>query len=489
MSEEKNEFPPFDEDTSSVAEEKKEPAADGFGDFSEEELSMLKASIESADIDRSKLPPHDTSDKATFFRQVRKNKLFAACALFVAISLILGAIGGSAFLALSLYNSVKPFQITIGTPNEEEPYAVPYKDAVIDGVLYVDMHKIADFTGMSVSGTESRVQFASKSGSYLRFEDESSRVQMNGAFTDIIAENYITGKKVVAPAFVNKNECLIPVSFLARAVDTDTMRVQLDKRARTLYIRPRYTALASDPDNKLMKDIIFTTENFTMTLPETEPPVFEYTYGIDVKDYLKYIKTENLLLANKNNPVGRDYSPGTLVELTCPVATGRTFQLEENAAMALYAMMLDMEAAGIADTYVTSAYRSYTYQETLYNNYITKEMNRYGISREEAIKIVDTYSARPGQSEHQTGLCFDLTTKQMGGAVDERFERQPAFEWLQENAHKYGFILRYPKSEEKIALTGYDYEPWHYRFVGRQAASEMNLYDQCLEEYLAMKNA
>ena len=107
-----------------------------------------------------------------------------------------------------------------------------------------------------------------------------------------------------------------------------------------------------------------------------------------------------------------------------------------------------------------------------------------GMTREEAEREASSYSARPGESEHQTGLCLDFTTSKMGGQLNESFEKTDAFKWLSQNAYKYGFILRYPK--DKVALTGYDYEPWHYRFVGRQAASEMREYGQCLEEYLEM---
>ena len=93
-------------------------------------------------------------------------------------------------------------------------------------------------------------------------------------------------------------------------------------------------------------------------------------------------------------------------------------------------------------------------------------------------------SARAGESEHQTGLCFDFITKWMNGNLDERFETTLAFAWLKENAHLYGFILRYPA--DKVAETEYSYEPWHYRFVGRKAAVEIYHSGMCLEEYLAL---
>ena len=92
-----------------------------------------------------------------------------------------------------------------------------------------------------------------------------------------------------------------------------------------------------------------------------------------------------------------------------------------------------------------------------------------------------TYSAKPGESEHQTGLCVDLISTDHP-SLDVAFADNPAYAWLVENAHQFGFILRYPEGKEGV--TGYSYEPWHYRFVGAQAASEIHEKGLTLEEYL-----
>jgi len=106
-----------------------------------------------------------------------------------------------------------------------------------------------------------------------------------------------------------------------------------------------------------------------------------------------------------------------------------------------------------------------------------------GYTRDEAIAETLRTSAAPGTSEHQSGLCVDFyTTSMTNGLNNEEFEKTSAFLWLSANAHKYGFILRYP--EDKSEITSYDYESWHYRFVGRRAATEMYLSGLCLEEYL-----
>lgn len=114
-----------------------------------------------------------------------------------------------------------------------------------------------------------------------------------------------------------------------------------------------------------------------------------------------------------------------------------------------------------------SGYRSYSYQQTLYNNYYKKDG-----------ALADVYSARPGHSEHQTGLGFDV------GKIDNNYGETAAGKWLVNNCAKYGFILRYPKDKEYI--TGYQYEPWHIRYVGVEHATIIMQKGITLEEYLGV---
>lgn len=112
-----------------------------------------------------------------------------------------------------------------------------------------------------------------------------------------------------------------------------------------------------------------------------------------------------------------------------------------------------------------SGYRSYDYQTSLYNNYVA-------IDGEDA---ANRYSAKPGYSEHQTGLAFDI------GELNYQFGETPAGIWLAQHAHEYGFIIRYPQGKENV--TGYMYEPWHVRYLGDQASS-VYASGLTLEEYL-----
>lgn len=120
---------------------------------------------------------------------------------------------------------------------------------------------------------------------------------------------------------------------------------------------------------------------------------------------------------------------------------------------------------------ITTAYRDYNFQSTLYNNYVKLD----------GVKNADTYSARPGYSEHQLGYSIDLTTANYSSF--DKFENTNEYEWLKDNAHKYGFILRYPENKEYI--TGYQFESWHYRYVGTEISTYIYENNITYEEYYA----
>lgn len=164
---------------------------------------------------------------------------------------------------------------------------------------------------------------------------------------------------------------------------------------------------------------------------------------------------DDILIVNKGIPLPENYAPGEN-----PYARAEFDNMKADAA-----------AEGITLT-AFSTYRSFDYQETLYNNYVA----------EDGQAAADTYSARPGHSEHQTGLAFDIGGSDPAYYTSEAFAERPAGLWLAENAHEYGFILRYPEDKEHI--TGYQFEPWQYRFVGRQEAQDIYDSGLTLDEYL-----
>ena len=166
------------------------------------------------------------------------------------------------------------------------------------------------------------------------------------------------------------------------------------------------------------------------------------------------------MLVNKYHYVDKDYVPNNLIEIN-----GLTINKE--AYSAYQEMQNDMQKEKL-NIRIISAYRSFTYQENLYNNYLKSD------SKEK----VDTYSARPGYSEHHTGLAIDVDNAKFDF---NKFYLTNEFVWMQDNAYKYGFILRYPKDKENI--TGYAYEPWHYRYVGKEIAEYIKKHNSTYEEY------
>ena len=188
-----------------------------------------------------------------------------------------------------------------------------------------------------------------------------------------------------------------------------------------------------------------------------------------------------LVLVNAKNTVDESYQPKDLTDVKDTRKDGRNMQkMEKTAAMALEAMFIELRAEGFTDVSVTSAYRSYTYQEYLFNMYTDNEMAKdKTLTRAQAEAITETYSARPGTSEHQTGLCCDMHNL---SSAQTAFAKEDAYKWLRDNAWKFGFIVRFPEGKQHI--TGISFEPWHYRFVGRYHAKAIYESGLCLEEYL-----
>lgn len=202
-------------------------------------------------------------------------------------------------------------------------------------------------------------------------------------------------------------------------------------------------------------------------------------------EYINTQNTEYLVLLNKTHPSGASYCPPDLTKLDGSLTLyGKEIELRLYAAKAAEAMVKELHAQGYTDIVVTSGYRSYSYQQSLFNTYIEQEKAAHPTWTDAQVRdLVLTYSAAPGTSEHHTGNAIDLISTNYV-SLDETFAQNPAYEWLQQNAHRFGFILRYPK--DKTHITGYSYEPWHYRFVGADAATEIHERGLTLEEYLGI---
>lgn len=182
------------------------------------------------------------------------------------------------------------------------------------------------------------------------------------------------------------------------------------------------------------------------------------------------ISKETLLIVNKYYYLEKNYYYGDLITMEKGYDNKNGSKLNSIA----YEAFKKLVDAGELEGYHirnNSAYRSYDYQSGLYNSY----KNSNGLT------WADKWSARPGHSEHQTGLALDVGVKNEYSLG--KFENSREFTWIKDHAHLYGFILRYPKGKEYI--TGYGYEPWHYRYVGIDAATYIYENDITFEEYYA----
>lgn len=199
---------------------------------------------------------------------------------------------------------------------------------------------------------------------------------------------------------------------------------------------PEAITLATEPETEEV-----TTEQETTTqIPMlTFPTPSEVTY------------INGILVVNKTYGLPADYNPG-----------------ENPEARAAFDQMAAAARAEGLNIYIASGFRSYSHQMRTYSRYV------YYDGQENA----DTYSARPGYSEHQTGLAFDMNS------VDDSFAGTPEALWVNEHCHEYGFIVRYQKGKEDI--TGYQYEPWHVRYLGVDVATDVYNSGLTLEEYLGI---
>ena len=205
----------------------------------------------------------------------------------------------------------------------------------------------------------------------------------------------------------------------------------------------KITYKVKDSSNNTVK------EYRTVIVKEKDEKVSREEPKIEEKDGLTYVN--GILLVNKTHSLPKDYDP----------------KVNKKALESLKKMQADAKAIGL-NLPLVSGYRSYKTQEQLYNKYVKKD------GEEQA----NTYSAKPGHSEHQTGLAFDI------GSVDRSFQNTNEAKWIEQNCHLYGFIVRYPK--DKTNITGYIYEPWHVRYLGIDVATKVKESNLTLEEYLGV---
>lgn len=205
---------------------------------------------------------------------------------------------------------------------------------------------------------------------------------------------------------------------------------------------------------------------------EIKQIIKDVNMDLDKEQYEDMKKATNLnsinILVNKHNYLTEDYVPENLENINSSYALSNMKMVSE-AKNAFENLSKDAAKQNLK-VIAMSTYRSYEYQVDLYNRYV----------KTDGKEAADTYSGRPGNSEHQTGLAVDVYNVK---ETYTNFEKTKEYTWMQDNAYKYGFILRFPKDKENE--TGYEFESWHYRYVGLEAAKYIKEHNISFEEYCA----
>lgn len=318
-------------------------------------------------------------------------------------------------------------------------------------------------------------------------EDITSKVKDTNKYSKVLEQMLLTG---------NYNDKYFDIYFDINYSDNDDMESTLNSLLDLGYdatnVNDIYSSLDKDEVKTLTtfeysKDIsnflqydFFVLDNLNryqsykdISAKDYKDTVVYVNIGLDNDFYTNVNKALNvddvLVLVNKYHELDSTYVPSDLVDLptTCAYADKQVKSVVYDDYAALCEAV--NEKGGKLVGY--SAYRSYDYQKGLYNNYVSQD------GKEKA----DTYSARAGFSEHQTGLAIDVSIDNFTGSS---IVNSPVYDWFFENIHEYGFIIRYEK--EKTDITGYTYEPWHIRYVGKEIASFIKNNNITFDEYYAI---
>lgn len=444
---------------------------------------------------------------------------FGYFVIFICVFLIICTVSATVFL-ISLMNygdrPQKPSYVTVTAGGKNSEYE--YADIVRDGVCYVNFSQIADICDFSQSGDKDTVIYSTLGGEQIKFTPPSRSIVINGNTLTLAAGEVVLDGK--------KNEIWVPADFVSGyllglsvtvtdGINEDSGKPYLtvtvsrieegDGYAEVGFVLKQNSVLSGISNESLPEEPV--------TLPAGAP---EYEFAADLSHYLKYMCPadfdKHMLLINPSHPVDETFMPEDMISVPNPNYDNMT--LCRDASKSLEALFLEMHTLGFKDLKVNIAYRNYQTQKTQFEIYTFDEryyyhynyektgkwfsdtaykvlgktyletkyisQNKTTLSADDAKRVAMSYSAYPGTSDHQSGLGFDLSLAGYGG---QKFAQSDEYKWLVENAHKFGFIFRYPEGKENI--TGYSFEPYHLRFVGQYHAAIIHETGLTLDEYVA----
>ncbi len=343
---------------------------------------------------------------------------------------------------------------------EDQTETLKNNELYVGEDFYLPISAISKLTEIKVTGDKENLSFILEcNGEYAKFRINTLEADINS--------NPVELSNV---SLMRDGELYLPFEFFKSHMLGFT--ISIDEESNTYNV-------SLDPD---------TQPQFILKAPAETPPLQEsqasevtespIDFVLDLSSYEEYMNPSDrdayLFIVSKDKPLTKDYVPADLTGSIFTRSDRDTRMLAKYACLALEAFLKEGEANGIRGVTVTSAYRSYEYQDQLFQQEILIEG-----SYEEAAKDVNP----PGISEHQTGLAVDMHNM---SSASTAFGSTKEAKWLAENAHKFGYILRYPA--DKTDITGISYEPWHFRYVGRYHATKMYELGMCLEEYIEYIN-
>lgn len=269
-------------------------------------------------------------------------------------------------------------------------------------------------------------------------------------------------KKALRKRRIFVSVCCVLLIALVAGITFGTKAVIKSVKSKQSSLDAKVSAKAEKTDIKKQTDPAFDDTKQLVTIG-----------GVELDANFK-----NLLLVNGSHPLSEDYDyTKDLMTIPGEYHNGQLDQINKDIWPYLKAMIDDARKEGV-NLSVWSPYRSYSIQQMLFNRQKQKQIEA-GVPESEADAKAASIVARPGTSEHHTGLAADINM------ADDAFENTPMYAWLTEHCQDYGFIMRYPK--DKIDVTGVIYESWHYRFVGINVAKDIKNKGITLEEYLELK--
>ena len=346
-----------------------------------------------------------------------------------------------------------------------------YASLIRDNTHYLPMRQVFEEVGAYVfyRSRDHRILILSRDGDMIQHVVGTSSITVNGET-----------KNFPNPSVSENNVTYLPVDMMTAAFRSNAIsfadgQINISKPvySKTEYGKAVNDALYATNYSNFLPEKFKRYINYHIKRPELSMPDVVYTVnlGLDAPFYENVTVISNpydrMVLVNKYNQLPYDFKQTNLVTMDRKYTAGAKQYLLGKEAYDSFTRMADAARSEGVTLRVISAYRTESYQRNLYN----KKVRATGQTN------ADNYSAKPGFSEHQTGLAVDINS------TNASFDKTGAYKWLENHAHEYGYILRYPKGGKWI--TGYEYEPWHYRYVGVEAAKTIKAEDITYEQYYA----